>query len=249
MLTICQCDPWVPLIKNTFPWRCACKWFLYNSNHFTEVVNVSNQAFSAVGWYFASNNQCHWNFTEKINNIYITIYLGIILLTCINDLAFYRTAICSNTVGCCCCCCSCYCCFNHSVKPGLNVAIMYCAFLSSQNVLTLFLRFWTWHYSDLSHNRITTRLLEPHRTRFYSLAPGQSGCNFKHSNYGSITFSVWYIQIFLWQYHQTNATGTQRWKVNIGAGNGLVSSDIKPLPEPTLTQIYVNIWGIQAATS
>ena len=31
-------------------------------------------------------------------------------------------------------------------------------------------------------------------------------------------------------------------KVNIGSGNGLVSSGNKPLPEPMLTQIYVAKW-------
>ena len=30
--------------------------------------------------------------------------------------------------------------------------------------------------------------------------------------------------------------------VNIGSGNGLVSSGYKPLPEPMLTQIFVAIW-------
>ena len=29
---------------------------------------------------------------------------------------------------------------------------------------------------------------------------------------------------------------------NIGSGNGLVPSGIKPLPEPMLTQIYVAKW-------
>ena len=30
--------------------------------------------------------------------------------------------------------------------------------------------------------------------------------------------------------------------LNIGSGNGLVSSGNKPLPEPMLIQIYVAIW-------
>ena len=34
-----------------------------------------------------------------------------------------------------------------------------------------------------------------------------------------------------------NVTGFKWWKVNIGSGNGLVSSGNKPLPEPMLTQI------------
>ena len=31
-------------------------------------------------------------------------------------------------------------------------------------------------------------------------------------------------------------------KINIGAGNGLVQSDIKPLPDLELIQIYVTLW-------
>ena len=33
-----------------------------------------------------------------------------------------------------------------------------------------------------------------------------------------------------------------QWCVNIGSGNGLVSSGTKPLPEPMLNQIYAAIW-------
>ena len=32
------------------------------------------------------------------------------------------------------------------------------------------------------------------------------------------------------------------WKVNIGSGNGLMPSGIKPLSKPMLTEIYVAIW-------
>ena len=37
--------------------------------------------------------------------------------------------------------------------------------------------------------------------------------------------------------------------VNIGSGNALVPSGIKPLPEPMLTHMYVAIWHHQAAMS
>ena len=42
---------------------------------------------------------------------------------------------------------------------------------------------------------------------------------------------------------EVNATGPW-WLLNIGSGNGLVLSGIKPLPEPMLTQIYIAIWHI-----
>ena len=35
-------------------------------------------------------------------------------------------------------------------------------------------------------------------------------------------------------------------RVNIGSGNGLLSSGTKPLPEPMLTQIHVAIWHHKA---
>ena len=41
-----------------------------------------------------------------------------------------------------------------------------------------------------------------------------------------------------------NVTGPYWWLVNIGAGNGLVPSGNKPLPEPMLTQISVVTWLI-----
>ena len=59
-------------------------------------------------------------------------------------------------------------------------------------------------------------------------------------------FSDWYLEHFNWICHQVNATGPYRWFVNIGCGNGLVPSGIKPLPRPVLTQIYVAIWCHQA---
>ena len=41
------------------------------------------------------------------------------------------------------------------------------------------------------------------------------------------------------EYHKTLA---HFWLINIGSGNGLVPDGTKPLPEPVLTQIYVNMW-------
>ena len=40
--------------------------------------------------------------------------------------------------------------------------------------------------------------------------------------------------------------GLHWWWVNIGSGNGLVQSGNKPLPEPKLTPIYIDIWRHQA---
>ena len=48
-------------------------------------------------------------------------------------------------------------------------------------------------------------------------------------------FNDKYLQYFLWNCYQVNAT-TPHWSVvNIGSGNGLVPSANKPLPEPVLT--------------
>ena len=46
-----------------------------------------------------------------------------------------------------------------------------------------------------------------------------------------------------------NATGPYWWKGNIGAGNGLVPSGNKPLPEPVLTKISNAIWRHYAPMS
>ena len=51
-----------------------------------------------------------------------------------------------------------------------------------------------------------------------------------------------YIEYFMWNCPQVNATRPDWWQVNIGSGNGLVPSGKKPLPEPMLTQISVAIW-------
>ena len=40
---------------------------------------------------------------------------------------------------------------------------------------------------------------------------------------------------------QVSGAGPFWWWVNIGSGNGLVSSGNKPSPEPMLTPIYVTI--------
>ena len=55
-------------------------------------------------------------------------------------------------------------------------------------------------------------------------------------------FTDWYLQIFWRQCPQMNTTELYWWQVNIGWGNGLVPSCIKPLPGPMLTQIYVAVW-------
>ena len=52
-----------------------------------------------------------------------------------------------------------------------------------------------------------------------------------------ITDSKWNIAQSALRYHPEDLA-----KVNIGSGNGLVPSGNKPLPEPMLTQISVDIW-------
>ena len=42
----------------------------------------------------------------------------------------------------------------------------------------------------------------------------------------------WWLRYLLINCHQVIVTGPDTWLVNIGPGNGLVSSGIKPLPEP-----------------
>ena len=53
-----------------------------------------------------------------------------------------------------------------------------------------------------------------------------------------------YIEHFLWNYAQVNATVGLRnwWYVNIGSGDGLVPTGNEPLPESMLTQIIVATW-------
>ena len=41
--------------------------------------------------------------------------------------------------------------------------------------------------------------------------------------------------------------GVNWWEFNIGSGNGLVPSGIKPLPEPVLTKIHDAIMGLLAS--
>ena len=48
-----------------------------------------------------------------------------------------------------------------------------------------------------------------------------------------------YIVYFLWNCTHVNATRPHWRLVNVGSGNGLVLSGNKPLPDPTLTRVYV----------
>ena len=48
--------------------------------------------------------------------------------------------------------------------------------------------------------------------------------------------------IFWWDCPQNNVIGHNWWWVNIGSGNGLLSSGNKSLPEPILTEFYGAIW-------
>ena len=52
------------------------------------------------------------------------------------------------------------------------------------------------------------------------------------------------LERFLWNYPKVNGTRPYCWLVNIGSGNGLVPSGTKPLSEPMMTQIYVNMVSI-----
>ena len=56
------------------------------------------------------------------------------------------------------------------------------------------------------------------------------------------------MRYLLWNCRHVIVNGPHWW-VNIGSGNGLVSSDTKRLPEAMLTQIYVDIWRHQATVS
>ena len=51
-----------------------------------------------------------------------------------------------------------------------------------------------------------------------------------------------YLDHFLWNCPQVNATRLCSRRVNISSGNGLVPSGTKPLPEPMLTKFYDAIW-------
>ena len=75
-----------------------------------------------------------------------------------------------------------------------------------------------------------------------SLTPGRCDCNLKLVIFKLISRIDRYLGHFLWNYPQANATRSHWWLVNIGSGNDLVPQG---LPEPMLTQIYVNIWHHQ----
>ena len=74
-----------------------------------------------------------------------------------------------------------------------------------------------------------------------SLAPGKFEWKFRY-----VIFK-WILVIDGWSISCEIALiwmplGLHWWSVNIGSGNGLVTSGNKPLPEPMLTQIFVAIW-------
>ena len=50
-------------------------------------------------------------------------------------------------------------------------------------------------------------------------------------------------------YPKVNATRPHWWLANIASCNGVVPSGNKPLPEPTVTQIYIAIWRDKATLS
>ena len=72
-----------------------------------------------------------------------------------------------------------------------------------------------------------------------SLAPGKFEWNFRLVIFKQIfVIDGWGISCEIAQY----VIGLHWRSVNIGSGNGMVSSRNKPLPEPMLTQISVVIW-------
>ena len=75
-------------------------------------------------------------------------------------------------------------------------------------------------------------------TVFNSLAPG----TFQWLVIFQASFIDWWLRCLWWNCPQMNVTWHYWWWVNIGSGNGLVTSGTKPLPGPVLTYIYVLIW-------
>ena len=78
-------------------------------------------------------------------------------------------------------------------------------------------------------------------TVFNSFAPGRFEWNFRLVIFQA-NFIDWWLRCFWWNCPQMNVSGHYWWWVNIGSGNGLVTSGTKPLPGPVLTYIYVLIW-------
>ena len=73
------------------------------------------------------------------------------------------------------------------------------------------------------------------------LVPGRLGGTFRKVILQD-DLSDWWLRYRLWNCAQINITGPHWWKVNIGSGDGLVPSGIKPLLELMLTQINVAVW-------
>ena len=79
-----------------------------------------------------------------------------------------------------------------------------------------------------------------HNSCAMRLTPPKRGNNFT-----SIISNLFYklvTWVLLWGCLQMSASESHWWWVNIGSDNGLVASADKPLPEPILTQIYIDIW-------
>ena len=53
----------------------------------------------------------------------------------------------------------------------------------------------------------------------------------------------WYIEYFPWNCSRLNAKTHRWWLINIGSGNGVVTSGNTPSSEPMWPQIYVAIWS------
>ena len=64
-----------------------------------------------------------------------------------------------------------------------------------------------------------------------SVAHGMGDFNKILEKYFKNDFGDWWLRCRLWNCPQMNTTGFYWWWVNVGSGNGLVPSGIKPLPE------------------
>ena len=75
---------------------------------------------------------------------------------------------------------------------------------------------------------------------FHSLAPGRCGGNFKKCNIQTY-FMISYFTCFRHICCQANATKLHWWQISIGSVNDFMPPGNKPVAEPMLTLMHVNI--------
>ena len=78
---------------------------------------------------------------------------------------------------------------------------------------------------------------------FNSLAPGKFEWNFRYVSFKQILITNG-LEHLLANCPDNDVTGLHWWSVNIGSGNGLVTSGNKPLLEPMLTQIRCHMTSL-----